>query len=146
MLSRVRQGEFAQGRPPDIAHKGSEPRATIAAPAHYAVMKSNIRSNWSHAILVCRKCSRKQAKRGADFGSRKGGLAKALKNELAAQGVATGKGRKAGLGIVEVPCLDICPKRGVVLVDTRTPDQWRIIGPDADLGDLARDLAESGGG
>lgn len=112
-------------------------------------MKGEIRSNWSHAILVCRKCSRKQAKRaeGPDkkaLGGKKGlsnkkGLAKALKKELAA-----GKGRKAKLGIVEVPCLDICPKRGVVLIDTRTPDQWRIVGPDADLGELARDLADAG--
>ena len=99
-------------------------------------MKSEIRSNWSHAILVCSKCSRKQANKGAGFGGKKGRLAKALKKELGA-----GKGRKAKLGIVEVPCLDICPKQGVVLVDTRTPDQWRIVGPDADLGELARELA-----
>lgn len=104
-------------------------------------MKNEIRSNWSHAVLVCRKCSRKQAKRGSGFGGKKGRLAKALKKELSAQGLATAKGRKARLGIVEVPCLDICPKRGVVLVDTRTPDQWRIVGPDADLGALARELA-----
>ena len=87
-------------------------------------------------MLVCRKCSRKQAKRGSGFGGKSGGLAKALKKEMGA-----GKGRKARLGIVEVKCLDICPKRGVVLVDTRTPDQWRIVGPDADLGALARELA-----
>jgi predicted metal-binding protein len=109
-------------------------------------VKGEIRSNWSHAILVCRKCSRKQAKRaeGTDktapndkkgLGGKKG-LAKALKKELAA-----GKGRKAKLGIVEVPCLDICPNRGVVLIDTRTPDQWRIVGPDADLSQLADELA-----
>ena len=102
-------------------------------------MKGEIRSNWSHAILVCRKCSRKQAKRAEGPGGKKG-LAKALKKELAA-----GKGRKAKLGIVEVPCLDIFPKRGVVLVDTRKPDQWRIVGPDADLVQLARDLADGAG-
>ena len=99
-------------------------------------MKTEIRSNWSHAILVCRKCSKKQVKRGQGFGAKNGPLAKALKKELGA-----GKGRKAKLGIVEVPCLDICPKRGVVLVDTRAPDQWRIVGPDADLRQLADELA-----
>ncbi len=104
-------------------------------------MKGEIRSNWSHAILVCRKCSRKQVKKGAGFGGGKGRLAKALKKELGAMGRGGGKGRKAKLGIVEVPCLDICPKRGVVLVDTRTPDQWRIVGPGAELGELARELA-----
>lgn len=104
-------------------------------------MKTEIRSNWSHAILVCRKCSKKQVKRGHGFGAKNGSLSKALKKELGAQGLAGGKGRKARLGIVEVPCLDICPKRGVVLVDTRAPDQWRIVGPDADLEHLANELA-----
>ncbi len=100
-------------------------------------MKTEIRSNWSHAILVCKKCSRKLAKRGDGFGDSQKPLAKALKKELGAK-----KGRKAKLGIIEVPCLDICPKKGVVLVDSRTPGQWRIVMPDADIGELARQLRE----
>lgn len=98
-------------------------------------MSKEIRSNWSHAILVCRKCSKKNRKRLGGFGPRQKSLAKALKAEL-----GTKKGRKARLGIVEVSCLDICPKQGVVLVDSRTPDQWRIVGPDADIAELARQL------
>ncbi|MEE4539682.1 MAG: hypothetical protein V2J51_14475 [Erythrobacter sp.] len=50
------------------------------------------------------------------------------------------KGRKAPLGLVEVSCLDICPKDAIVLVDSRTPGQWRIIRPDADIDELARQL------
>lgn len=102
-------------------------------------MKTEIKSNWSHAILVCKKCSKKQAKRRFGFGRKRKGLATALKEEL-----GTKKGRKAQLGIMEVPCLDICPKNGVVLVDTRTPGQWRIVTPDADMGELARQLADVG--
>ena len=98
-------------------------------------MKTHIKSNWSHAILVCKKCSRKAKKRGITFGKAGKTLPKALKAEL-----GTKKGRKASLGIVEVSCLDICPKNGVVLVDSRTPGQWRLIGPDADMGELARQL------
>jgi len=104
-------------------------------------VKQDIRANWSHAILVCRKCSRKQAKSGHGFGGKKTSLAKALKKETGA-----GKGRKARLGIVEVPCLGICPKQGVVLVDTRTPGQWRIVSPDASIEELALELTAVEGG
>lgn len=98
-------------------------------------MKTEIRSNWSHAILVCRKCNKKAKKRGLRFGREGTTLSRALKRELGA-----GKGRKARLGLVEVSCLDICPKGGVVLVDSRTPGQWRILTPDADIPELARQL------
>ncbi|MGB3806853.1 MAG: (2Fe-2S) ferredoxin domain-containing protein [Erythrobacter sp.] len=98
-------------------------------------MKTEIRSNWSHAILVCKKCSKKAKKRGLRFGKDGDTLPKALKKSL-----GTKKGRKAPLGLVEVSCLDICPKNGVVVVDTRTPGQWRIVGTDADMDELARQL------
>ncbi len=98
-------------------------------------MKTEITANWSHAILICKKCSKKQRKRG--FGGNGNSLAKALKAEL-----GTKKGRKAPVGIVEVGCLDICPKQGVVLVDSRTPGQWRIVTPEADIAELARQLAD----
>jgi predicted metal-binding protein len=98
-------------------------------------MKTEIRSNWSHAILVCAKCGKKAKKRGLTFGKKDETIKKALKSALGAK-----KGRKASLGLVEVPCLDICPKNGVVLVDSRTPGQWRIITPDADMDELARQL------
>lgn len=103
-------------------------------------MKTEIKSNWSHAILVCRKCSKKAKKRGARFGRDGDTLPKALKKSL-----GTKKGRKASLGLFEVPCLDICPKNGVVLVDSRTPGQWRIVTPDADVDELARQLKGVGG-
>jgi len=99
-------------------------------------MKTEIRSNWSHAILICGKCGKKAKKRGLTFGKNGTTLRKALKSELGTKK----KGRKASLGLVEVPCLDICPKNGVLLVDSRTPGQWRIITPDADIDELARQL------
>ncbi|MBD2841847.1 (2Fe-2S) ferredoxin domain-containing protein [Erythrobacter rubeus] len=98
-------------------------------------MKTEIRSNWSHAILVCKKCGKKAAKRGAAFGTDRKSLPKALKRELGAK-----KGRKSPLGIVEVGCLDVCPKKGLIMVDSRTPGQWRIVREDADIAELAKQL------
>ena len=89
-------------------------------------MKTKVRANWSHAVLVCRKCSKKLERKGRGFGPDGKRLAPALKRELAA-----GKGRKAQVGVIEVPCLDICPKGGVVVIDSRHPEAWRIVTPDA---------------
>ncbi|ANK12307.1 (2Fe-2S) ferredoxin domain-containing protein [Erythrobacter neustonensis] len=89
-------------------------------------MKTKIRANWSHAVLVCAKCSKKLDKKDLGFGPDDKRLAAALKRELGA-----GKGRKAAVGVIEVPCLDICPKGGVVVIDSRRPEEWRIITPDA---------------
>jgi len=97
-------------------------------------MKSQVRANWSHAILICRKCQKKMQ---AGFGpANEKRLGKALKRRLGGR-----KGRKGAVGIVEVPCLDICPKQGVVLIDSRSPHVWRIVRPGADLDQLASDLA-----
>ncbi|MDY7099414.1 MAG: (2Fe-2S) ferredoxin domain-containing protein [Pseudomonadota bacterium] len=91
-------------------------------------MKTEIRANWSHAILVCKKCSKKQSKKGCGFGPEQKRLSAALKRDLGA-----GKGRKAPVGVIEVSCLDICPKKGVVVIDSRTPEKWRIITPEDDF-------------
>ena len=91
-------------------------------------MKTKIRANWSHAVLVCKKCSKKLEKKGRGFGPDDKRLAAALKRELGA-----GKGRKAQVGVIEVPCLDICPKGAAVVVDSRNPREWRLIGPDTDF-------------
>ncbi len=99
-------------------------------------MKDHVRARWSGAVLVCGKCSRKL---DGGFGD-KGGtpLAKALRQEP-----GFGKGRKAGVGVIETKCLGICPKRAVVVVDTRAPGRWRIVPEGADvalLGDQLRPI------
>ncbi|SNS39659.1 hypothetical protein SAMN06295912_105212 [Sphingomonas laterariae] len=105
-------------------------------------MKSHVRSEWQGAILVCRKCGKKA---GGGFGPKgKTSLAKALRKEMHG-----GKGRKAKLGVVEVGCLDICPKRAVTVVDTRHPGEWLIVRagtPVEDVvGRLNRSADETGG-
>lgn len=91
------------------------------------------KARWSGVVLVCRKCSKK-----LDGGFGPDGrtpLAKALRKHL-----GIGKGPKAGVGIVEVSCLDLCPKRGVTVVDTRRPDRWLVVRPGDDLDALAETL------
>ena len=93
-------------------------------------MKHQVRSDWTGAILVCGKCSRKTGFR----------LSKALRQALDVK-----KGRRASLGVVETKCLGVCPKRGVVVVDTARPGRWEIVEPgtcaNAVLGRLGRDQA-----
>lgn len=92
------------------------------------------RANWSTAVLVCRKCSKKLKNKGfGPDGDRP--LAKALRKHL-----RVGKGRTARAGIIEVGCLDLCPRHAVTVVDTRHPDRWLMVRPGADLDQLADDL------
>lgn len=96
-------------------------------------LKDHVRSNWDHAVLVCRKCSRK-----LDGGFGPGGdehLAKALRRHLSLK-----KGRKAAAGIVEVNCLGICPKGAVTVVNGARSREWLLVRLDADLDELAGKL------
>ncbi len=84
-----------------------------------------IKADWSHAILVCRKCSKRQKGGfGPDGRTR---LAKRLRKLFNAK-----KGRKSPVGVIEVGCLDICPKHAVVVIDSRHPDQWALVKPGID--------------
>ena len=83
-------------------------------------MKTQVRAEWSKAVLVCRKCSKRVGRRfGADGATT---LPKALR-----QAVGGGKGRKARVGIVEVGCLKVCPKHAVAVVDTSAPGRWQLV-------------------
>jgi predicted metal-binding protein len=88
------------------------------------------RANWRGAVLVCRKCQRKLDDEG--FGPKgKDRLAKAMKQAVKASPAGRGaklKGRRAPVGIVEVDCLKLCPKRGVTVVSGARPDRWLVAG------------------
>lgn len=95
-----------------------------------------MRARWSGAVLVCGKCSKKL---GGGFGEKgRTPFAKALKQEP-----GFGKGRKADVGVIETKCLGICPKRAVVVVDTRVPERWRIVAEGADVAQLADELRDA---
>jgi predicted metal-binding protein len=96
-------------------------------------LKDHVRSNWSNAVLVCRKCSKKLDGGFGPNGDER--LAKALRRRLKLK-----KGRKAAAGIVEVNCLGICPKGAVTVVNGADSREWLLVRSGADLDDLARDL------
>lgn len=90
-------------------------------------------SEWTGAILVCSKCSKKA---GGGFGPEgRTPLAKALRKMLGWR-----KGRKAPSGIVEVRCLGVCPKNAVTLIDTARPGQWRLVPLGTPVEEVAADL------
>lgn len=83
-------------------------------------MKPEVRSRWDKAVLVCAKCSRKLDGGFGDDGRRP--LAKALRKHLKLK-----SGPKARAGVVEVKCLDVCPKGAVVVVDAARPHEWLLV-------------------
>jgi predicted metal-binding protein len=93
-----------------------------------------IKADWSEVVLVCRKCSRK-----LDGGFGKKGdqsLAKALRKTLGAKD----KGRKADLAVIEVDCLDICPKDAVVALRAGAPGEWVVVPKGTALPEVAARL------
>lgn len=96
-------------------------------------MKQHVRSNWSNAVLVCAKCSKRL---DGGFGPKgKQGLAEALRKHLKLK-----KGRKAGAGIVEVKCLGVCPRGAVTVVNGADSREWLLVPAGADLDEAAEEL------
>jgi len=81
-----------------------------------------VKADWSEVVLVCRKCSKKlKGGFGAD-GDQK--LAKALRKALGVKGKSLN--RKTGAAVIEVDCLDVCPKGAVVAVRASAPRDWVV--------------------
>jgi predicted metal-binding protein len=80
-----------------------------------------VRADWTETVLVCRKCTRKLDGGFGKDGAKKlaGLLRKALNGDA--------KGRKARVGVVEVGCLSVCPKRAVTVVRAATPGRWAVV-------------------
>lgn len=96
-------------------------------------MKKVVQASWERALLVCGKCS---GKVGGGFGPKgRTPLVKALRKEL-----GVGKGRRAQIGVAEVKCLGLCPKRAVVAIDTAAPRSWHVIPAGANVAEVARTL------
>lgn len=94
--------------------------------------RAAVPANWTTAVLVCGKCSKKL---GGGFGEKgKTPLAKALRRRT------TGKGRKAGFGVIETGCLKLCPKGAVVAIDGRRPGEWQLVRPGEDMDAIAARL------
>jgi predicted metal-binding protein len=99
-------------------------------------LKTRVQSNWSNAVLVCAKCSKKL---DGGFGPKgKQSLGKALRKQLHLK-----KGRKAAAGIVEVKCLGVCPRGAVTVVNGAASREWLLVPADADLDTVAGELGLS---
>lgn len=97
-------------------------------------MIRRLRSDWSDAVLVCGKCSKKL---GGGFGSKgEASLAKALRKAL-----KLGKGRKAAVGIVETRCLGVCPKGAVTVARA---GEWLVVPEGTSVGRVALELGLAG--
>ncbi len=80
-----------------------------------------VKADWREVVLVCRKCSRKL--KGGGFGENGDQkLAKALRRAIGVKG----KGRKAKAAVIEVGCLDVCPKDAVVVLRASRPGDWAV--------------------
>ncbi len=100
-------------------------------------VKHLVKSNWSTALLVCAKCSKRI---DGGFGRKgKQSLAKALRQQLGVK-----RFRKSAVGVVDVKCLGVCPRGAVTLVDARDPGNWRLVPAGADLAELANTLGLAG--
>jgi predicted metal-binding protein len=85
-----------------------------------------VRSNWSEAVLVCAKCSKKL---DGGFGPKgRTPLAKALRKSFGLK-----KGRKGAAGVVEVKCLSVCPRGAVTVVNGSVSREWLLVPAGADL-------------
>ncbi len=92
-----------------------------------------MRSNWSSAVLVCAKCSKKL---DGGFGPNgKQPLGKALRKHLHLK-----KGRKAAAGVVDVKCLGVCARGAVTVVNGAASREWLLVPAAADLDELASEL------
>ncbi len=101
-----------------------------------ARVKQAVRARWTKAVLVCAKCSKKL---DTGFGDADRPLAKALRRHLKLR-----SGPKGAAGIVEVKCLDVCPKGAIVVVDGDRPGEWLLVRPGDDLGAVADRLGLAG--
>jgi predicted metal-binding protein len=92
-------------------------------------------SNWQGAVLVCRKCSKKI---GGGFGPKgKQSLAKALRKAKHSR-----KGRKGSFGVAEVPCLGVCPRDAVTVIDGSAPGRWLVVPKGADVEAVLASLSQ----
>ena len=103
-------------------------------------------ADWRDVVLVCRKCSRKL---DGGFGPQSDEtLAKALRKALARAEPGAPrkvKTRRRPLAVVEVGCLDVCPKGAVLAMRGSAPGLWHLVPRGADLRDVIVRLGLSDG-
>ncbi|SCW53235.1 hypothetical protein [Ancylobacter rudongensis] len=106
-----------------------------------------IKADWTDVVLVCRKCA---GKLDGGFGPEADQpLPKALRAAIARRegGKPMKKPRRKGarVAVIEVPCLDICPKNAVIVIPAGAPGRWLSVPRGADLDALLGEIAPTPG-
>lgn len=104
----------------------------------------HIAAETSAVVLVCRKCSKKlDGGFGRDGDER---LAKALRRSLRGGKPKSAKSRRVLQLIVEVPCLDICPRDAVMVLRGDHPGDWLAVPRGMPMTELRETLGLAGSG
>lgn len=90
-----------------------------------------VKAEWHDVVLVCRKCAKKLDGGFGPDGDES--FAKALRHSLDAGEMRKLKMRRREIAVVEVGCLDICPKKAVVVVKGSDPTAMMLIPTGADM-------------
>ena len=103
-----------------------------------------VKADWRDVVLVCRKCSKKlHGGFGPDGDER---FAKALRRSLDDGEMRKPKALRRAVAVIEVGCLDVCPKRAVVVVKGSDPGSLHLVPGGADVIAVADRLGLRGGG
>ena len=80
---------------------------------------ATVQTGWTDTLLICRKCSKKL----------RGGFGKDGGETLrqAVRGALRTNGRRGQIGVIEVGCLKICPKRAVTTARASRPGVFTIV-------------------
>jgi hypothetical protein len=92
-----------------------------------------VSGRWQEVILICRKCSKKL---DGGFGPK----GRTRLNAFLREGLATGKGRKARMGLVMAPCFKLCPKAAVTVTLGSKPQILHVIPRRAEVGEITEAL------
>ncbi len=95
-------------------------------------------TEWRDVVLVCRKCARKL---DGGFGpDGDDGFAKALRHALDAGEMRKRKALRREVAVVEVGCLDVCPKKAVVVVKGSEPGRVELVPEGAGMDEVVQRL------
>lgn len=97
-----------------------------------------VEADWRDVVLICRKCAKKLDGGFGPDGDQ--ALPKALRHALDDRGPKTSKMRRREVAVMEVGCLDICPKRAVVVVTGSHPKAILLVPERAGMAEIVERL------
>ncbi len=95
----------------------------------------SVATGWTDALLICKKCSKKLDGGFGEDGSET--LRRALRGALRTTG------QRGQIGLIEVGCLGVCPKRAVTTVRASQPGSLLIVPQGTDVAKLLTPAASA---